>query len=813
MREWKFDPEMKLINKNYFTAIIIAIILTIAIFWQFFLKTLLPFPGNYLLAWYQPWKTDYTVEETIKIAHKPVADDTFRYLYPFKVLGIESFQKLELPLWNPYNGSGMPLLATIQSGFLNPLNIMFLFLENRLAWTLYIILQALLLSFFTYLYCRKIKLSVAGSLFATTVFLFSGFVIARLIFGNIIYPLALLPATLYLIEDFLENPNTRKIFFLPIATALLFFVGHPHILFYILAFSILYFLYRFFTTQKRRKNKSLFVRFFTFLLIGVCLAGIQIIPTLELLGNANINPESSRFIFERFLLPPYHLISILIPNYFGNRATYNYWGAGDYIETVASIGIIPCFFAYIAFLKGHNLKKDMRLFFFISMLVTILSTLNWFLPKLFFSLPIPVIATSPPSRIFVLTAFSLAVLGGYGFDRWRTDKKISKKIFLHALPFIAGVLTLLFGTFLFFKMGISCNNQFITNCAMIALRNTLLEIFIFTIAIGFFFIYLFFKNKIVRHIPFIIIFLVLTLGIYNSNKFLPFSKKETILPTHPLLKVLKDKTQPDRVFGFGQANIKTNFATNFRFFDPNYFDPLFNKRYAELISYANTKNFPPPLKRSDIEIAKDLVIDNSSDLWRKRLLNLLGVKYLIVKKGETKNIFGQKTFWEDANWAVKTNLDSLPRVYIVNNFEILTDQKSILKRLFDETFDYKKEVILEEKPKLQFEETVLFNEELDIKQYKENIVFITTSTTSNSLLVLSDNYYPGWKAYTDGKETKIYRANYTFRAIDLPKGKHIIKFNYEPKSFQAGVSLSILSAVIMFLLFIFWPKISGDKNH
>lgn len=790
-----------------------ASVITILIFWQFFLKGLYPFPGNYLLAWYQPWKTDYTVEETIKISHKPVADDTFRYLYPLKVLSMESFRKLELPLWNPYNGSGMPLFATIQSGFLNPLNILFLFLENRLAWTLYIILQALLLSFFTYLYCKKIKLSIAASLFTSTIFLLSGFVIARLIFGNIIYPLALLPVILYLIEDFLENPNTRKIFFLPIAIALLFFVGHPQILFYVIAFSIAYFLYRFFTTQERRKNKNLFVRFFIFLLIGIGLAGIQIIPTLELLGNANINPESSRFIFERFLLPPYHLISVLIPNYFGNRATYNYWGAGDYIETVASIGIIPCFFAYIAFLKGRSLKKDIRLFFFISMLVTILSTLNWFLPKLFFSLPIPVIATSPPSRIFVLTAFSLAVLAGYGFDRWRTDKKISKKIFSHTLPFIAGVLVLLLGTFLFLKMGISCNNQFITNCAMIALRNTLLEIFIFTIAIGFFFIYLFFKNKIVRYIPFLIIFLVLTLGIYNSNKFLPFSKKETILPTHPLVKVLKDKTQPDRVFGFGEANIKTNFATNFRFFDPNYVDPLFNKRYAQLISYANTKNFPPPLRRSDIEIANDLVIDKSSDFSRKRLLNLLGVKYLIVKKGETKNIFGQKTFWEDANWAVKTNSDSLPRAYIVSNFEILTDQKSILKRLFDKTFDYRKKVILEEKPKLQLEETVLYNEELSIKQYKENIVSITTSTASNGLLVLSDNYYPGWKAYVDGKETQIYRTNYTFRSVVLPKGEHIVGFKYEPKSFQAGVSLSILSAAIMFLLFIFRPKVSSYKNH
>ncbi len=795
-------------KKDTIIGLFFSFIIPLLIFWQFFLKGLLPFPGNYLIAWYQPWKTDYTVEKTIKIAHKPIADDTFRYLYPFKVLSMESFRKLEFPLWNPYNGSGMPLFATIQSGFLNPLNILFLFLENRVAWTLYIILQTLLLSFFTYLYCRKIKISIAGSLFATTVFLFSGFVIARLIFGNIIYPLILLPFILYVIEDGFINPKSKKIFLLPIAIALLFFVGHPHILFYVFAFSIAYFLYRFFTIQKGRKNKAFFMRFFTFLLIGIGLAGIQIIPTLELLKNANINPESSRFIFERFLLPPYHLISILIPNYFGNRATYNYWGAGDYIETVASVGIIPCFFAYLTFLKGYNLKKDMRPFFFVSLLVTILSTLNWFLPKLFFSLSIPVISTSPPSRIFMLTTFSIAILAGYGFDKWLIDYKDNfKEMKNHIIKFSVFIGFIFIVTLLFYILKTPCNNAVILNCRSIALRNTLVEIGIFVIALFLCLLYALNNNKKIRTIiPIGIILLTLGIGIYNSNKFIPFSKKETILPTHPLLKVLQDKTQPDRVFGFGEANIKTNFATHFRFFDPNYFDPLFNKRYAQLIGYANTKNFPPPIIRSDIEIAKDLVIDKSSDLQRKRLLNLLGVKYLIFKKGETKNIYAEKTFWEDANWAVKINQDSLPRIYTVNNFEILTDQKSILKRLFNETFDYRKKVVLEEKPKLHVEETGLFINELNIKQYKENNVSIATNTTSNSLLVLSDNYYPGWRAFIDDKETKIYRANYTFRAISLPKGNHIIRFAYQPESFKIGAIISIVS-----LIFLIGVSVAGKK--
>jgi uncharacterized membrane protein YfhO len=55
------------------------------------------------------------------------------------------------------------------------------------------------------------------------------------------------------------------------------------------------------------------------------------------------------------------------------------------------------------------------------------------------------------------------------------------------------------------------------------------------------------------------------------------------------------------------------------------------------------------------------------------------------------------------------------------------------------------------------------------------------------MLFLSDTYYPGWKAYVDGKETKIYRADYTFRAIYVLGGSHKVEFIYSPLSFKMGV--------------------------
>jgi len=70
-------------------------------------------------------------------------------------------------------------------------------------------------------------------------------------------------------------------------------------------------------------------------------------------------------------------------------------------------------------------------------------------------------------------------------------------------------------------------------------------------------------------------------------------------------------------------------------------------------------------------------------------------------------------------------------------------------------------------------------------------------------LVLSDTYYPGWEVYVDEKRDKIYKANYCFRAVALSKGKHKVKFAYNPLSFRIGlyVSLTTLLLIISFIIY------------
>ncbi|HNO23404.1 MAG TPA: YfhO family protein, partial [Leptospiraceae bacterium] len=87
-------------------------------------------------------------------------------------------------------------------------------------------------------------------------------------------------------------------------------------------------------------------------------------------------------------------------------------------------------------------------------------------------------------------------------------------------------------------------------------------------------------------------------------------------------------------------------------------------------------------------------------------------------------------------------------------------------------------------------------------------VSLLTESSSSQFLVLNHSFYPGWKAYIDGQETKIYRTNYIMRGISVPEGRHKIEFKYRPSAFYLGLTISFFTFFIMILFFFLgkWKK-------
>ena len=81
-----------------------------------------------------------------------------------------------------------------------------------------------------------------------------------------------------------------------------------------------------------------------------------------------------------------------------------------------------------------------------------------------------------------------------------------------------------------------------------------------------------------------------------------------------------------------------------------------------------------------------------------------------------------------------------------------------------------------------------------IVEDKRDRVAIHTENGTEGLLVLSDNYYSGWRAFVDGVPAEVVRANCTMRAVNVPAGRHLVSFVFMPAAFFVSMYVSLAAA-------------------
>ena len=138
----------------------------------------------------------------------------------------------------------------------------------------------------------------------------------------------------------------------------------------------------------------------------------------------------------------------------------------------------------------------------------------------------------------------------------------------------------------------------------------------------------------------------------------------------------------------------------------------------------------------------------------------------------------------------------LPRAWIVGRYENIAQGDGILDRMKQPDFDPSKSVILEEDP-ADFIPSENVAGQVVIDSYQPNQVLMTAEADKPGILVFSDNHYPAWQAFIDGSPARVFRANYTFRAVPVPAGRHRIEFKYHSKYFILGLTISIISAIMI----------------
>jgi hypothetical protein len=748
----------------------------------------------------------------------------------------DSLDTLSLPLWTPYMHSGFPILAEGQIGALYPPNlIMYFFLPYKIAYTYSIFLHFVLAGIFMYIYVREIGMSKTAATVTVIAFLFgSGY-------GGCFYGMMSLrvlvwfPLILFLTEKLFKKEELLYGILIGIVVGVQILAGYLQFALYSIIFSTLYFVVHLYFYHLKYRGLKRSTRVAIFYLIGAFVAfglsAAQLFATVELSQFSSRQDIGIEFSMLGSYTP-LGLIQLLFP-----RCTFTSGG-------LLYIGTLPFLLSLVVVFY----KKNRFLWFFIFLtFFSLLLAFGKYSPLYVLIIKaIGFYGLRVPAKFLFFTVFSLAILAGYGFDRYcstSADEKQNTKYTKTIFYLSAGAASILIITniILFLGKGLLINfgrNYVENNIYGKPFHRHSLDVYYdkvdsvyqalvsntyifnpFIISSISILIISFFIIKYIRRwlslegfqftcIAVIIIDLYIfsLFGTGFRGNMAPV--KET-LKAPGAIEFIKSDTSLHRVYGL----IPNKFQDDYARFFPNYnmyyqisdvgaYSPLVMNDYY---------NFMEKLGGVDDSIWR---LEPTTDALNKNLnlLNLLNVKYIITyEEIKDKRV---ELAYTDEKVNVYRNKGSLPRAFFLSNYKVISDGQEALDFLRSKDFNPKDIVVLNEEP-ASFEnrpESQYNNASVEIKDYSANKVILNINTSSSGILVLSDTFYPGWKAYVDWQETEIMKANTVMRAVIIPKGKHLVRFVYDPVPFNNGLKLG-LCTLIGIPIMIFVSNLSKRKKH
>lgn len=760
----------------------------VVFFRKSFFQGLIPIPFDLLVSWFFPynsggWWGAWTIHKGGNFA-----SDAIRQTYPWKQLAIDLIKQGKFPLWNPYAFSGTPLLANFQSAIFYPLNAFFFLIDNfPYAWALYIISTLILSSVFMYLFLKSLKLKNLSALLGSLAFAASGYMTVWLEWGSVSHQLVWLPLSLFSLNRWWQSKKKRYLVLLILSASSTIFAGYPQGAAYnfIIVLSFLIFLAN---KTSRKRKVELILPVLIAGLLTIAITAVQWLPTAELYFHSAMKGEASQKLSKQAALPFLQLVTFLSPDYFGNRVTDNYWAKEfsgvDYMDADLYLGAVSLLLAGVA-LIGRE-KKAAKKWLITLILLGLFLGIKTPVVTLVANLGIPVISTGAAAEALLISIFAISVLAALGLETFAESKKVRVKPAIEAVAILYGML-------------------FIATFFMEAAKASIARkaLVVPALAVGPASILIFIKAKARSQHKQLTAWLVIAiLGVellVHAEKILPFSTPDFAFPEHVLIEELGSRSGNNRVAGFWETEIATNFHTAFRLFSSEGYDPLYSRRYGEFMSAADEGKLPKSIPRSDA----DITMENQTN--RNRLIDLTSTRFISAKVTDPDKHWEQEPLkydpsrfelvWQKQGFKIYENLQALARIKLYYDWQVLSDDRKIIETLYDQQFNPHEQVLLEKNPGI--EPSGAGEGSVKITNYQSATVEIDLEGEKPAILLLTDSFYPGWKARIDDKPVEILRANYTFRALVVPEGNHKIIFYYHPRSFIWGAVISILAASLL----------------
>lgn len=284
-------------------------------------------------------------------------EDDIIYYYPMRKMVGEKLRELQWPLENPYEATGMPLMADPQSAVMYPPTWLFAFTDAKSAYSLTLMLAFAAAGLGTYGYLRAIGLARVAGVFGAVAMMFCGFLVGHRVHWSIIHTAAWLPWGLWCIDRVGAKPLACMAGMVAVAYLALT-AGHWPTFIHMGVIWGAYLLFR-----ARPLARSLVVVGAAMFLV-MLLAAPQLDATVRLMGAVTRNAIGYATAGENSYFPA-SAVLMLFPMLFGCRTANffptQWWGPWHLCETLGYVGLVTLVLAFVGVWTLYRKKKHKKI--------------------------------------------------------------------------------------------------------------------------------------------------------------------------------------------------------------------------------------------------------------------------------------------------------------------------------------------------------------------------------------------------------------------------------------------------------------------
>jgi len=717
--------------------------------------------------------------------------------YPWRSFAAAEYLNGSVPLWNPYAGFGMPLAANLQSGVFYPLNIVYLFLPIERAQTVSLVLHVTIAGITAYGMCRSLGCSRTAAVSGGFTFMFSGFVVAQGNFHNITSVLAWLPAVIWGSQSVLgaEGPVQRALTVAGMAgaTALLLTAGFIQYAYYGLVAAALFVACRLWPWLPQwRRTLGRGLPLAGAVALGVGLAAVQLGPTLELtrhsVRQAGLGFEDATSAS----LWPGLLLTTVLPGLFGSQPTNDWRAPGTPYEGVLFLGALPLLATLLA--RRASLP-NLRLFAGLAAagLFLALGKHNPVFHLLFDWVP-GLSLFHAPARfglwyllgMTVLTAMGVhAVQGGLAQVRGPGSLALAAGL---SLAILGAGLSLWGGAspwLLTAGTALAAGGLWLAGAGALLRARARLSGDAWGVAAA--------------------TFVAANLFALGQGLTPGTDPKLYTAPPPDGIRHLQADADLDRTWTSDAGYLAAQqFYLNFSGFWITEADRLLQMRDQLMPNYGTVLKLHEAHNYDPLKLSRPAVLQGAvqSAGFPPHLLDLMGVRYLPTGSGVAAA--GVREYARVGDAAIFARAEPMPRAFVVPSAAHAGTAAEALQAVMDAGFDPRRSAVVEAPEGVALPQSAGDFRSAAIREYAHQRVVLTADGgRAGGVLVLTDAFYPGWRATVNGAETPIYPANLAFRGVLLPPGQHVVEFTYQPMSFVAGLATTGISLLVLTGLLVY----------